>query len=86
LQGLLPRARAHIGWHTFRHSFATLLKANGEDVKVVQASLRRANSRITLDLYTQGLTPTKHQAQGRVVKSLLAPEWPHAENVGNCKS
>src|SRR6202011_598239 len=28
------RARAHIGWHTFRHSFATLLKANGEDVKV----------------------------------------------------
>ena len=63
----------HIGWHTFRHSFATLLKANGEDVKVVQESLRHANSRITLDLYTQGLMPTKRQAQGRVVKSLLAP-------------
>jgi len=30
----------HIGWHTFRHSFATLLEANGEDVKVVQGSLR----------------------------------------------
>jgi site-specific recombinase XerD len=25
-----------IGWHTFRHSFGTLLKANGEDVKTVQ--------------------------------------------------
>jgi integrase len=24
-----------IGWHTFRHSYATLLKANGEDVKTV---------------------------------------------------
>ncbi len=71
----------HIGWHTFRHSFATLLKANGEDVKVVQESLRHANSRITLDVYTQGLMPTKRQAQGRVVKSLLAPEWPHAANV-----
>ncbi|MBS1822993.1 MAG: tyrosine-type recombinase/integrase [Acidobacteria bacterium] len=33
-----PVARAagihkNIGWHTFRHSFGTLLKANGEDVK-----------------------------------------------------
>jgi site-specific recombinase XerD len=26
----------NIGWHTFRHSFGTLLKANGEDVKTVQ--------------------------------------------------
>jgi len=66
----------HIGWHTFRHSLATLLKANGEDVKVVQESLRHANSRITLDVYTQGLMPTKRQAQGRVVKSLLAPNGP----------
>ena len=37
-----------IGWHTFRFSYATHLKANGEDVKVVQESLRQANSRITL--------------------------------------
>jgi len=66
----------HIGWHTFRHSFATLLKANGEDVKIVQESLRHANSRITLDVYTQGLMPTKRQAQGRVVRSLLAPNGP----------
>ena len=35
-----------IGWHTFRHSFGTLLKANGEDVKTVQELLRHANSRI----------------------------------------
>jgi len=61
---------AGIGCHTFRHSFATVLKANGEDVKVVQESLRHANGRITLDVYTQGLMPTKRQAQGRVVKSL----------------
>ena len=40
-----------IGWHTFRHSFGTLLKANGEDVKTVQELLRHANSRITLDVF-----------------------------------
>jgi hypothetical protein len=38
----------NIDWHTFRHSFGTLLKANGEDIKTVQELLRYANSRITL--------------------------------------
>jgi site-specific recombinase XerD len=28
-----------IGWHASRHSFVTLLKANGEDVKTVQELL-----------------------------------------------
>jgi site-specific recombinase XerD len=28
----------NIGWHTFRHSFGTLLKANGEDVKPFRSS------------------------------------------------
>jgi len=28
-----------IGWHTFRHSFGTLLKANGEDVKTCSGAL-----------------------------------------------
>jgi hypothetical protein len=43
----------NIVWHTFRHSFGTILKANGEDVKTVQELLRHANSRITLDVYTR---------------------------------
>ena len=60
-----------IGWHTFRHSYATHLKANGEDVKVVQESLRHANSRITLDTYTQALTPAKREAQTKVVGMIL---------------
>ena len=36
----------NIGWHTFRHSFGTLLKANGEDVKTVQELRGQANSSI----------------------------------------
>jgi site-specific recombinase XerD len=58
-----------IGWHTFRHSFGTLLKANGEDVKTVQELLRHANSRITLDVYTQSVNSNKRAAQSKVVKN-----------------
>jgi integrase len=60
-----------IGWHTFRHTFSTLLKASGVDVKVMQELLRHANSRITLDIYTQAMSAEKRQAQTRVVKMFL---------------
>ena len=73
-----------IGWHTFRHSYATHLKANGEDVKVVQESLRHANSRITLDTYTQALTPAKREAQTKVVRMIL-PERTQTVAAGGGK-
>jgi integrase len=61
----------NIGWHTFRHSFGTLLKANGEDVKAVQELLRHANSRITLDVYTQAANSHKRAARSKVVKMMV---------------
>lgn len=71
-----PVARANgiyknIGWHTFRHTFGTLLKANGEDVKTVQELLRHANSRITLDVYTQAVGSNKRAAQSKVVRMMI---------------
>ncbi|HLJ89913.1 MAG TPA: tyrosine-type recombinase/integrase, partial [Candidatus Angelobacter sp.] len=52
----------HIGWHTFRHSFSTLLLANGEKVKVVQELMRHANCRFTLDIYSQARVEAKRAA------------------------
>ena len=71
-----PAAKAagihkNIGWHTFRHSFGTLLKANGEDVKTVQELLRHANSKITLDVYTQAVNSHKRAAQSKVVQMIV---------------
>jgi integrase len=40
-------------------------------VKVVQELLRHANSRITLDIYTQAMTPAKRQAQNKIVEMIL---------------
>ena len=62
-----------VGFHTFRHTYTTLLTQNHEDVKVVQELLRHANSRITLDLYAQAGMPEKRLAQSKVVKMVLKP-------------
>ena len=61
----------HFGWHTFRHTYATLLKGNGEDVKIVQELMRHANISVTLNIYAQAITQSKRDAQSRVVSLLL---------------
>lgn len=60
-----------VGFHTFRHTYTTLLTQNNEDVKVVQELLRHANSRITLDLYAQAGMQEKRHAQSRLVDRVL---------------
>lgn len=71
-----PTARAvgitkTIGWHTLRHSFATSLVRNGEDIKVAQELLRHSSCRITLDIYAQAVSVDKRKAQSRVVKEFM---------------
>jgi integrase len=59
------------GWHTFRHSYSSLLVANGENVKVVQELMRHASSRVTLEVYSQARNTAKRQAQERIVQMIL---------------
>lgn len=60
----------HIGWHTFRRSFSTMLVANGENIKVVQELMRHANCRCTLEIYSQAETQAKRDAQHRVIEMI----------------
>jgi site-specific recombinase XerD len=61
-----------IGWHNFRHSLATNLRAMGVDVKVAQELLRHANVRTTLDIYTRAVSQQKRDANAKVVEMMLA--------------
>jgi hypothetical protein len=60
-----------IGWHSFRHSLATNLRAAGVDLKTAQELLRHANSRITLEVYTRAISSTKREANDRVMQMTL---------------
>jgi len=51
-----------VGRHRLRHTFGTLMKANGEDIKTIQELLRHSNYKVTADTYTQAVTPTKRAA------------------------
>ncbi len=62
----------HIGWHTFRHTYSSLLRATRADIKVMQELLRHASSRVTLDTYTQAVTLHKRKAQSDVVRLIRA--------------
>lgn len=60
-----------VGWHTLRHSYSTLLRAMGTDIKVQQAMLRHSNIAITLNTYTQAVSEQKREAASKVAAELI---------------
>ena len=68
-----------VGWHTFRHSFATILRAHGEDVRTVQEFMRHANSSVTLNLYAQAVTDIKRTAQSKVARLVFSEKGPERD-------
>ena len=60
-----------VSYHTFRHTFGTLLNSNGENPKVVQELLRHATLKVTTDTYMQALSPEKREAQTKLVRMVL---------------
>ena len=60
-----------IGWHSFRHGLATMLRQKGVDIKTAQELLRHANSRTTRDIYQQAVSEENGLAQNLVFVGLL---------------
>ncbi len=65
-----------IGWHTFRHSYSTMLRQLGVDVKVQQELLRHSDIRTTLNVYTQGVPEDLREANRKVVAMVLPSKTP----------
>lgn len=62
------------GWHTFRHTYSTLLRSVETEFKMMQELLRHSSLRSTLDVYTQAISPAKHAAQAAVLALVFASE------------
>jgi integrase len=60
-----------IGWHTFRHTYSTLLHAYGTDMKVQQELLRHSDIRTTMNIYTHTVAPALREANSKVVRMIL---------------
>ena len=60
-----------IGWHTFRHSYSSLLRRVGADIKVQQELLRHSTIQSTMNVYTQAMPEGKRAANSVVARSVL---------------
>jgi integrase len=60
-----------IGWHTCRHSYSTILRGAGADIKVQQELLRHSIIQSTLNTYTQAISEQKRAANTIVVGILF---------------
>jgi integrase len=80
LQPAARRARIMklIGWHTFRHTYSTMLAEHGNDVKVVQELMRHAKLSTTMEIYTHPRMEKKREAQSKVVDMLFGRQRPEA--------
>lgn len=60
----------NVGWHTFRHTYSTLLHSLGTTPAVQKELLRHANVTTTLNVYTQAISEEKRQAAAQVSRML----------------
>ena len=60
-----------ISWHSFRHTHATLLHANGESLKTAQALLGHSDLETTLNVYTHTISDSQKRAVERVAGALF---------------
>jgi len=60
-----------IGWHTFRHTYSSMLRHLGVDVKVQQELLRHADIRTTMNTYTQAMPTALREANSKVARMVV---------------
>ena len=77
-QILKPRGEAvgitGLGWHTFRHTYRSLLDETGAPVGVQQKLMRHSNVATTMNVYGNSTLRAKQDANSKVVQMLINPK------------
>lgn len=69
---IAPDWDGRFGFHNFRHSLASYLVRTKTDVKTVQALLRHADIKTTLQLYAHSVSEDRMAAQGAMLNAILS--------------
>ena len=68
-----------IGWHTFRHTYRSLLDETGAPVGVQQKLMRHSNVATTMNVYGNASLRSKQQANSKVVQMVIPQAKPRTE-------
>lgn len=68
-----------IGWHTFRHTYSSLLDETGAPVGVQQKLMRHSNVATTMNVYGNASLRSKQQANSKVVQMVIPQAKPRTE-------
>jgi len=63
-----------LGWHTFRHTYRSLLDEAGAPIGVQQKLMRHSNVATTMNVYGNSTLRAKQDANSKVVRILINPE------------
>lgn len=62
------------GWHTFRHTYRSLLDETGAPIGVQQKLMKHANVSTTMNVYGNSTLRAKQQANSMVVQMVMKQE------------
>jgi hypothetical protein len=62
-----------VGWHSFRHTYRTLIDDIGTPLGVQQRLMRHADIKTTMNTYGSAFEKTKRRANSRLVDLVLPP-------------
>lgn len=70
-----------LGWHTFRHTYRSLLDETGAPIGVQQKLMRHSNVATTMNVYGNSTLQAKKEANSKVVQMVMKQETPLAVAV-----
>jgi integrase len=80
---VLPRAKGESGFHTFRHSAASIVNEQTGSLKLAQKFLGHSTIKMTADVYTHTSAEAEREAALAAERAIYGESFPVVPNIGN---